>query len=220
MTRTDDNRRPVRVLPATEVAGAPKPPATVQAADRFNRTLAGARRTEAPADKFRPAAEPRTERGPGTERAPRLPVALPLLDDGDTPELPPIGTTGPAEGAGVALPQQDTARPHDPLPQQPVIKVAPAGEAGRWTEDTAQKVVTLCTRADASFAHWSVILPMDAQALPETDLMLSMSPYGLSLRFRTQSSLSSQLINTHKPRLQALLGRTRGLPRDIDIEVT
>ena len=219
MTRTDENRRPVRVLPPTEVAGAPKPPATVQAADRFNRTLAGARRTEALAEKFRPAAEPRTERGPGAERAPRLPVALPLLDDGDTPELPPIGTTVPAEGAGIALPQ-DTARPHDPVPQPPVIEVAAAGDAGRWAEDTAQKVATLCTRADASFAHWSVILPLDAQALPETDLMLSMSPYGLSLRFRTQSSLSSQLIHTHKPRLQALLGRTRGLPRDIDIEVT
>lgn len=219
MTRTDDNRRPVRVLPPTEVAGAPKPPATVQAADRFNRTLAGARRTEAPAEKFRPAVEPRTERHPGAERAPRAPVVLPLLDDGDTPELPPIGTAGPAEGAGVAVPQ-DTARQHDPLPHQPAFEVAPVDAAGRWTEDTAQKVATLCTRADASFAHWSVILPMDAQALPETDLMLSMSPYGLSLRFRTQSSLSSQLINTHKPRLQALLVRTRGLPRDIDIEVT
>jgi hypothetical protein len=219
MTRTDDNRRPVRVLPPTEVAGAPKPPATVQAADRFNRTLAGARRTEAPAEKFRPAAEPRTERSPGAERAPHARVNLPLPDDGDTPELPRIDTAGPAGGAGAALPQ-DTAQPHAPQPRQPAVEAAGLDDTGRWAEDAAQKVATLCTRADASFAHWSVILPMDAQALPETDLMLSMSPHGLSLRFRTQSSLSSQLINTHKPRLQALLGRTRGLPRDIDIEVT
>ena len=177
-----------------------------------------------------PADPPPTEALPAEEAAldPELTAAGALVDtEGPEdmvpeypPELPPIGTTGPAEGAGIALPQQDTAPPHDPLPQQPVIQVAAAGDAGRWAEDTAQKVATLCTRADASFAHWSVILPLDAQALPETDLMLSMSPYGLSLRFRTQSSLSSQLINTHKPRLQALLGRTRGLPRDIDIEVT
>lgn len=220
MTRTDDNRRPVRVLPPPEVASAPKPHTTVLAADRFNRTLASTRRAEALTEKARPATEPATERSRGPERAPRLPVVVPLLDDSDTPELPPIGNAGPAEGAGVAV-QQDTGRPHDPLPHPPTLTVAGGlADTGRWAEDTAQKVATLCSRADASFAHWSVILPLDERALPETDLMLNMSPYGLALRFRTQSSLSSQLIHAHKPRLQALLGRTRGMPRDIDIEVT
>ncbi len=194
MTRPDDNRRPVRVLPPAQVAGTPRPPAATQAADRFHRTLASARRIEPAPERPRPAAEPRTERAP--ERG----------------ALPPIDT---APGTDTAAPR-DEARTHEPRP--PAIE--PATDTGRWTEDTAQKIATLCNRADASFAHWSVTLPMDAQALPETDLVLSLSPYGLSLRFRTQSALSSRLIDMHKPRLQALLARTRGLPQDIDIEVT
>jgi len=217
MTRTDDNRRPVRVLPPSEVVGAPKPP-VVHSADRFHRTLAVARRTEAPGEKFRLAAEPRTERGSGAERPPRLPVALPLPDD-DTPELPPVDTAAPTVGTGAAVPQ-DTAQPHEPRPRQSAIEVPGLADTGRWAEDTAKKVAVLCSRADAAFSHWSVILPLDEQALPETDLMLNMSAYGLSLRFRTQSSLSSQLISMHKPRLRELLGSARGLPQDIDIEVT
>ena len=219
MTRSEENRRPVRVVPAAEVAGAPRPPATVQAADRFNRTLAGSRRAEPMSDKSRLAAEPRAERGAGAERARHAPVALPVLDDDDTLTLPPIDAPGPVQGTDAATPE-DTAPPPDPQFQPPATGAPGPVDMGRWTEDTAQKVATLCSRADASFAHWSVTLPMDAQALPETDLVLSLSPHGLSLRFRTQSPVSSRLIGTHKPRLQALLARTRGLPRDIDIEVT
>lgn len=210
MTRPDENRRPVRVLPPAQVAGTPRPPAAGHAADRFHRTLAGSRRIEPPAERPRPAAEPRTERAP--ERAPRPFVAPPVLDDDSA--LPPIDT---APGTGTAA-SRDEAQAHEPRP--PAIEPPAATDTGRWTEDTAQKIATLCNRADASFAHWSVTLPMDAQALPETDLVLSLSPYGLSLRFRTQSALSSRLIDTHKPRLQALLARTRGLPQDIAIEVT
>lgn len=223
MTRTEENRRPVRVLPPTEVAGTPKPPAAGQAADRFNRTLAGSRRTEAWSDKARPAAEPRAERaGAGADRIQRPPVALPGLVDDDTLESPPIDaptdSPAPAQGADAAA-HEHTAQAPDPRALPPSLGLPALAEAGRWAEDTAQKVATLCTRADTSFAHWTVTLPMDEKALPETDLVLSMSPYGLSLRFRTQSSLSSQLISTHKPRLQALLARTRGLPQDIEIEV-
>jgi hypothetical protein len=225
MTHTQENRRPVRVLPPTEVAGTPRPPASGQAADRFNRTLAGSRRTETWADKARPAAEPRAERagaGAGADRIQRAPVALPGLVDDDTLESPPINgpadSPAPAQGADAAA-HEHTAQAQDPQPRPQAPALPALAEASRWTEDTAQKVATLCTRADTSFAHWSVTLPMDAKALPETDLVLSMSPYGLSLRFRTQSSLSSQLISTHKPRLQALLARTRGLPQDIEIEV-
>lgn len=212
MTRTDENRRPVRVLPPAQVAGTARPLAATQAADRFHRTLATSRRVEPPPERPRPAAEPRVERSP--ERAPLPFVVPPLLDD-DTP-LAPIGGAGPAAGTDTAAPRGETRTQEPP----PVVAPAAAGDTGRWTEDTAQKIATLCNRADASFAYWSVTLPMDPQALPETDLVLSLSPYGLSLRFRTQSALSSRLIDAHKPRLRALLGRTRGLPQDIDIEVT
>lgn len=212
MTRTDENRRPVRVLPPAQVAGNPRPFTATQAADRFHRTLASARRIEPAPERQRPAAEPRVERTP--ERAPRPFVPAPLLDDDSA--LPPIDT---APGRETAAPR-DEARSPEPRPQPPAIEPVAATDTGRWTEDAAQKIATLCNRADASFAHWSVTLPMDPQALPETDLVLSLSPYGLSLRFRTQSALSSRLIDMHKPRLQALLGRTRGLPQDIAIEVT
>lgn len=221
MTRTEESRRPVRVLPPTEVAGTPKPPAAGHAADRFNRTLAGSRRTEAWSDKTRPAAEPRAERA-GADRVQRPPVALPKGLDDDSLESPPLDgpadSPAPAQGADGAA-HEHTAQAQNPNAQPLALDLPSLAEAGRWAEDAAQKVATLCTRADTSFAHWSVTLPMDEQALPETDLVLSMSPYGLSLRFRTQSSLSSQLICTHKPRLQALLARTRGLPQDIEIEV-
>lgn len=213
MTRTDENRRPVRVLPPAQVAGTARPLATTHAADRFHRTLSASRRIEPPPERPRPAAEPRVE--PSPVRMP-LPFVLPPLLDDDTP-LPPTGGAGPASGTDTAMPRGE-ARAQEPRP--PAIAPAAATDTGRWTEDTAQKIATLCNRADASFAHWSVTLPMDAQALPETDLVLSLSPYGLSLRFRTQSAVSSRLIATHKPRLQALLARTRGLPQDIDIEVT
>jgi hypothetical protein len=213
MTRTDDNRRPMRVLPPAQVAGAPQPPSTAHAADRFHRTLAGARRIEPPPERLRPAAEPRVERSPVRQPPPF--VAPPVLDD--DVQLPPLDTTGPAAGTDTAAPR-DEARAHAPRP--PAIEPPAAADTGRWTEDTAQKIATLCNRADASFAHWSVTLPMDPQALPETDLVLSLSPHGLSLLFRTQSALSSRLIGAHKPRLQALLARTRGLPQDIAIEVT
>lgn len=217
MTRTDENRRPVRVLPPAQVTGTARPLATTHAADRFHRTLSASRRLEPPQERPqerpRPATEPRAERSP--VRMP-LPLVMPPPVDDDIP-LPPTVGAGPAFGTDTTLPRGE-GRPQERRP--PAIEPAAATDTGRWTEDTAQKIATLCNRADASFAHWSVTLPMDAQVLPETDLVLNLSPYGLALRFRTQSPVSSRLIATHKPRLQALLARTRGLPQDIDIEVT
>jgi len=229
MTHADELRRPIRVLPPAEVAEAPTPPrppapATVQAADRFRRTLAGPRRAEAAPEKPGTAPEPRAERGGDTgARIPRSALALLALDDDeDAPDLRPTDALREAHDSGAAAAgdadlSQDA--PATPSADQAATGVLRIGAAGGWAEDTAKMIATLCTRADPAFVNWTVTVPMDAETLPDTDLVLSMSPHWLSLRFRTQSPLSSQLIGTHKQRLQVLLERTGGLPHGIDIEV-
>ncbi|HET7868086.1 MAG TPA: hypothetical protein VFL86_27070, partial [Burkholderiaceae bacterium] len=111
MNRTDENRRPVRVLPPAQVAGTARPMAATHAADRFHRTLSASRRIEPPQERPRPAAEPRAERSP--VRLPQ-PLVMPPPVDADIP-LPPTVGAGPAFGTDTTLPRGE-GRPQERQP--------------------------------------------------------------------------------------------------------
>ncbi|WP_230681550.1 type III secretion HpaP family protein, partial [Paracidovorax cattleyae] len=98
--------------------------------------------------------------------------------------------------------QQDPGAEH-PGPASPAG--AAAAEAPAWLQDTVQRIAWLCAQADPAFQSWSVTVPMDPAVLPESEVALTLSPYAMSLRFRTRSSESARLISLHRDPLRAQL---------------
>jgi hypothetical protein len=93
-------------------------------------------------------------------------------------------------------------------------------QAQRWPDDIADAAATLCRRAADQFTGWRVAVPVDPEALPETELWLEASPQRLSLRFRTLSAWSVRLICLHQERLLSLLKKRLGGAREVDLEIT
>ncbi|MDA8522833.1 hypothetical protein M5C95_18870 [Acidovorax sp. NCPPB 4044] len=152
--------------------------------------------------------------------------ALPPADAQDGSPLrdavaPPPSTQSPAfrdtaslsrEGHGSEEPedsQADAASRVNAAPEAP-----PA-----WLQDTVQRIAWLSAQADPAFQSWSVTVPMDPAVLPECELGLSLSPYAMSLRFRTGSSESARLISLHRDPLRAQLEALGPSPRGIDIDL-
>lgn len=97
--------------------------------------------------------------------------------------------------------------------------IKPADGTPAWLLEAARQVEWLCARADPAFQTWSVTVPMDPKVLPDSELALSLSPYAMTLRFRTISERSATLISRHRSQLQALLEQLPSMPHNIDIDL-
>jgi hypothetical protein len=226
MSRTDELRRPVRLLRPGEVgdAGPDQPrapvPAGAPAAERFRRTLAGPRRAEAePQARGAAAPQAREPVPPAGAGAVRASAAL-----AEAVGLMPL--LEPDEAGAVAPPAavEDTPLPADTPREPPAVPAGPGETAGSeaaegWADRMARMVATLCSRADPVFVTWTVTVPMDPDTLPQTELRLHMAPHWLSLRFASESPRAVQLILAHRERLVALLRRAGGVPHEVDVEV-
>lgn len=95
----------------------------------------------------------------------------------------------------------------------------PGGGPPAWLRDTVQRIAWLCTRTDPAFQSWSVTVPMDPAVLPDSDVVLSLSPYAMHLRFRTGSPESAHLISLHRDPLRAQLEALGPGQRGIDIDL-
>ncbi|WP_192884928.1 type III secretion HpaP family protein [Paracidovorax avenae] len=138
---------------------------------------------------------------PAPATAPPPPQAPPQArQDGDASRQP--GQDSGAEQSGASAP----ARPA-------------AADAPAWLHDTVQRIAWLCAQADPAFQSWSVTVPMDPAVLPESEVALTLSPYAMSLRFRTQSSESARLISLHRDPLRAQLEALGPGQRGIEIDL-
>jgi type III secretion control protein HpaP len=85
----------------------------------------------------------------------------------------------------------------------------------------ARHIGTFCRDpAVAEAGNWDVELPLDPGVLPHTTLYLSLSRFGLQLRFDTQNPTSRQLLLEHSGLLERELDailRAWGEPRDIEL---
>lgn len=210
-----DLRRPRRIIPGPELPP-PPPPATLQQAERFQRSLMQGRRHdlargEAPAARAAAPTMPAAARSPAPPAAGAAPAPLqqrplsPLarlqaaLDTAELQEPPPQEATEPAHGAAA----QPAAWQDEPA----------------WEQELAEMVATLCSKADPAFQTWTVMVPLNPAVLPDTELRLSLSPERLSLRFQSGSAVARQLVLSHRPQLQRLLEQSLGHLRDIDIDL-
>jgi hypothetical protein len=224
-------KRPQRILSAEQVgptAPAQPPRPTALAADRFGRLLIPTRASEATAllrSPAHPASAPASAASKRAANAQRRsePQAEPSED------APHVGTTAKLVAERVER-QVD-----EPLPMswsqaekwhrswresaEPALPIELA-QAQRWPEDVAAAATLLCQRAGDQFTGWRIAVPLDSEALPETELWLEASPQRLSLRFQTLSSWSVRLICLHQERLVALLAQRLGPSREVDIEIT
>lgn len=96
---------------------------------------------------------------------------------------------------------------------------SPPGAAPAWLQDTVQRIAWLCSRADPAFQSWSVTVPMDPAVLPDSEVLLSLSPYAMHLRFRTGSPEAAHLISLHRDPLRAQLEALGPGQRGIDIDL-
>lgn len=96
---------------------------------------------------------------------------------------------------------------------------SPPGGAPAWLQDTVQRIAWLCFRADPAFQSWSVTVPMDPAVLPDSEVLLSLSPYAMHLRFRTGSPEAAHLISLHRDPLRAQLEALGPGQRGIDIDL-
>lgn len=96
---------------------------------------------------------------------------------------------------------------------------SPPGGAPAWLQDTVQRIAWLCSRADPAFQSWSVTVPMDPAVLPDSEVLLSLSPYAMHLRFRTGSPEAAHLISLHRDPLRAQLEALGPGQRGIDIDL-
>ncbi|SFD77810.1 type III secretion HpaP family protein [Paracidovorax konjaci] len=134
---------------------------------------------------------------------------------------PPPSTQPPAcrDTASLSRERQGSQESEDsPADAASRVNAAPQAPPA-WLQDTVQRIAWLCAQADPAFQSWSVTVPMDPAVLPECELGLSLSPYAMSLRFRTSSSESARLISLHRDPLRAQLEALGPSPRGIDIEL-
>ena len=150
---------------------------------------------------------------PGDDQQPVVPHDLPSLGQ-QTLAVPLSGR--------LQTPSQSTTREGEPPP----VDADPgesllhsAGLASSLAKDTARLVSSLFNRTERTFQTWTVTVPLDPAALPQSEVQLQVSPFRLVLRFRTQSAASAHLISSFKGQLLALLENTRSLPSTIDLEL-
>lgn len=162
-----------------------------------------------------------------TRGVPAPEEAGPAPADAPAPAMP--STTPPpcAEPPAPGRPGDEGSRrdrDHDPERGAPPATAAasgslPGGGPPAWLRDTVQRIAWLCTRTDPAFQSWSVTVPMDPAVLPDSDVVLSLSPYAMHLRFRTGSPESAHLISLHRDPLRAQLEALGPGQRGIDIDL-
>jgi type III secretion control protein HpaP len=94
---------------------------------------------------------------------------------------------------------------------QMIRRCARAAEGDLLAEHLAERVAGFCTSpAVERTGQWDVAVELDPAILPRTELHLSLSGWGLSLRFDSRDARARQLIcdnsNELKTRLEARLG--------------
>ncbi|MEK8029340.1 type III secretion HpaP family protein [Ideonella sp. DXS29W] len=94
-----------------------------------------------------------------------------------------------------------------------------ADEATEAFERLAERLTPLCRRTGHSPDSWSVVLPLDPEVLPESELRIHASRDWLRLRFTTQSGASLHLISKHMDALGRRLTETLGPHRHIDVDI-
>jgi hypothetical protein len=142
----------------------------------------------------------------------------------DTPAPRPAPRPVPAMVVQPAAMTWSDAEPWQQAWRDGALSMAPSAIEGAqsqpWPQDVAAAAVVLCQRAGDQFTSWRVAVPLDEEALPETELWLEASPGRLSLRFRSLSAWSVRLISMHEERLLLLLRQRLGSSRDVDVEIT
>jgi hypothetical protein len=234
-----DVKRPQRIWREQEVA--PAPPvdpgrAPVPAHERFSRLLQTPRGGESGASAlFARSALKQPPSAPGNApgNAPKRPSGSSTKED---PATDAAATSAPSSAAGVPVQTEPVNRKvgqpssmhwsqAEPWHQawRDSIAMAPrieGLESQHWPDDVVATTALLCQRAGDQFTGWRVAVPLDPEALPETELWLEASPQRLSLRFRTLSAWSVRLILAHQDRLVGLLRQRLGASRVVDVEIT
>ncbi len=134
------------------------------------------------------------------------------------PVPPPGGAAPPAGRHGDGEPHREREKRGPGGAPAPGTASPPAG-APAWLQDTVQRIAWLCSRADPAFQSWSVTVPMDPAVLPDSEVLLSLSPYAMHLRFRTGSPEAAHLISLHRDPLRAQLEALGPGQRGIDIDL-
>ena len=120
--------------------------------------------------------------------------------------------------AGLAGERGGSETPHD-SPMPAATGVAPDGDAPPWLGDIVEQVTSLTAGSDARFQHWAITVPLDPQALPDSELRLTLSPGTMALRFRTGSGDAAALVSRHRDALRARLEALPSSPPAIDIDL-
>ncbi len=229
-----DVKRPQRIWREQEVSATPPTEpvrAPLPASERFSRLLQPTRAADAVAQ------------APHARTAPKQPPAQP-----GAPAKRPAGASAKDEAEAKAAEADASGAGRAPAEPEPVnrrieqaaamhwsqaepwyeawresLATAPRIEGlelQRWPQDVVSATALLCQRAGDQFTGWRVAVPLDPEALPETELWLEASPQRLSLRFRTLSAWSVRLILAHEERLLGLLRQRLGSSRVVDVEIT
>lgn len=128
----------------------------------------------------------------------------------------PARPAGLASAATQDLSGGSVTPPPIPFRPQVVWNELPEG----WEDALADVVARLCRASDPAFHSWTVQVPLDPEALPETELRLTFSPHHLRLRFSTASTVSLAVVSAHQDHLSALLREAMPEARHIDIDIT
>ncbi len=238
---TDEEVRRIRRI--LEGPPVPPPPVDPRQAERFARALGSTRRVAAPTPVERADRAERVERVERQTREDKAETAGPRdVSSGSTARSSSAGSTAtpkPATGASGQRPlppvvavagpaAQETAEEdgrfhtspvvHPPLPTLPVVNWTPLPQG--WDAALVDTISLLCRGADPHFHSWTILVPLNPETLPHTELRLSFSPHRLQLRFSTQSTRSLALVSAHHDALRSLLRQALPDDRHIDIEIT
>jgi type III secretion control protein HpaP len=214
-------KRPQRIWSAEELgvkpAAPPKPARVSTSNERFHRLLLSQRLQDSAGESMPPRLQVsvtpsarKSEAASQTEEGAAAPK-VPVVAVAPAPSVQPAGAPAAATSWSWTLPEHNS---HQEVPSLEEIK------AQRWPDDIAHAAETLCRRAGNQFTGWRVAVPVDPEALPETELWLEASPQRLLLRFRTLSAWSVRLICVHQERLLSLLRRRIGASREVELEIT
>jgi type III secretion control protein HpaP len=212
-------RRPRNIIPPQAPQQAPAAAPVLRQAERFQRVLQQGRRIDAPLRQA--ASSAATERGESaascsaaTGTSPSRDAAPAASARGARP-APPVQAAAPA-GMDWSL---QTSAP-DPRTAPPANGFSVGEQADNWDAELVRVIVTLCVNTDPAIEAWSVVVPLNEQMLPQTELHLTLSRQSLSLRFHTQAPMSMRLLSLHRPTLAAMLQQALPGDRTIDIDLT
>jgi len=135
-----------------------------------------------------------------------------------TPVVRRHGTRGDA-------PQSETGVPEPTAHRQLVNTASDQGGPDRSDDDAhsaferlASRLADLCRRGAPTPDTWSIVLDMDPETLPQTELRIHASRDWIRLRFSTQSSRCVHLVSMHMDWLRCQLEKTLGMHQQVDVD--